>query len=259
MAAIEAIFSIFSSCPSSASTSDRYPLQIRPSSSLKLPTSTPTFSFPVECSLCLLSPVLSKKTSFRIRSAVEEAVVPEEKTEPIDDKKRKLFVLNLPWSLTVEDIKTLFGECGSVSDVEIIKKQDGKNRGFAFVTMGSGEEARAVIEKFDSFEVSGRIIRVEFAKRFRKPTRSTPQGTAQAPSGQQTPHVLYASNLAWKVRSSHLREFFSANNPVSARVVFDSLSGKSAGYGFVSFASKEEAEAALASLAGKVITRVLNL
>lgn len=98
-------------------------------------------------------------------------------------------------------------------------------------------------------ELSGRIVRVEFAKRFKKPSPPRP---AVPPVGE-TRHKLYVSNLAWKVRSTHLREFFSANyNPVSARVVFDSPAGRSSGYGFVSFATKEEADDAILALDGKV-------
>lgn len=98
-------------------------------------------------------------------------------------------------------------------------------------------------------ELSGRIIRVEFAKRFKKPPGTPPPTPAQG----ETRHKLYVSNLAWKVRSTQLREFFSADyNPVSARVVFDNASGRAAGYGFVSFDTKEQAEAAISALDGKV-------
>lgn len=102
-------------------------------------------------------------------------------------------------------------------------------------------------------ELSGRTIKVEFAKQFKKPSPrpSTPQV-------QETRYKLYVSNLAWKARSSHLRDFVSLNfkTPVSARVVFDGPSGKSGGYGFVSFATKEEAEEAISALNGHV--RKLN-
>ncbi|CAN4128148.1 unnamed protein product [Withania somnifera] len=172
-----------------------------------------------------------------------------EKPQKSNNQRRKLFVLNLPWSLTVPDIKNLFGQYGIVDDVEIIKTKDGKSRGFAFVTMSTGEEAQAAIEKLDSYELSGRIIRVEFAKRFKKPPGAPPPST---PPQGETRYKLYVSNLAWKVRSTQLREFFSANyNPVSARVVFDNASGRAAGYGFVSFDTKEQAEAALSALDGK--------
>lgn len=97
-------------------------------------------------------------------------------------------------------------------------------------------------------EVSGRTIRVEFAKRFRKPPTPPPEGTTIS----EDRHNVYVSNLAWKARSANLREFFVSFNPVSARVVFENPSGRSAGYGFVSFSTKEEAEAAIAELNGKV-------
>ena len=100
-------------------------------------------------------------------------------------------------------------------------------------------------------QISGRIIRVELAKRFKKPSPPPPPG----PPPGETRHVIYASNLAWKVRSTHLRNFFTENfkTPVSARVVFDSPSGRSAGYGFVSFLTKEDAEAAISAFDGKVV------
>ncbi|CAK9143517.1 unnamed protein product [Ilex paraguariensis] len=213
-------------------------------------TRTVSIKFPL-CSPTQLSLTPTRKLSFEVCSSVQEIAVEEkpEKTQQ-PDQRRKLFVLNLPWSYAVADIKNLFGECGTVVDVEFIKQKDGKNRGFAFVTMASAEEAQAVIEKFDSNELLGRIIRIEFAKRFKKPLRSPPAPASPPP--RETRHKLYVSNLAWKARSTHLRELFSANfEPVSARVVFDSPSGRSGGYGFVSFATKEEAEAALSALDGK--------
>ncbi|KAL7123633.1 hypothetical protein ACP275_01G117800 [Erythranthe tilingii] len=170
------------------------------------------------------------------------------------DNRRKLFVLNLPWSFSVVDIKKLFGECGVVDDVEIIKQKDGKSRGFAFVTMGTGEEAQAAILKYDSHELSDRIIRVEFAKQFKRPIRTSDHSVVSSssiPAGE-TRHKLYVSNLGWKVRSTDLREFFSSKfKPISVKVVFDSPSGKSAGYGFVSFATKEEADSVISQLDGK--------
>lgn len=102
-------------------------------------------------------------------------------------------------------------------------------------------------------EVSGRIMRVEFAKQLRRPPRPHPPGIAAGTPAGETRHKLYISNLAWKVRGSHLREFLSTNfNPISSKVVFDSPTGRSWGYGFVSFATKEEAEASTSSLNGKM-------
>lgn len=164
-----------------------------------------------------------------------------------DENQRKLYVANLPWSLSARDLEKLFGECGTVGEVEIIKK-DGKSRGFAFVTMSSGEEAQAAVDKFSSYELMGRIIKVEFAKSFKKPSPPSPSGASVV----EERHKIYASNLAWKVRATDLRTFFSDKfKPVSARVVFDNPTGRSTGYGFVGFSTKEEAEAAIYELDGK--------
>ncbi|XP_078163489.1 28 kDa ribonucleoprotein, chloroplastic-like [Carex rostrata] len=191
-------------------------------------------------------------------SAVQEAVVTEsgdgEVTSPSvtspeaeEGGKRKLYVANLPWSMSGPAIKTLFSECGTVKDVEMIKRENGLSKGFAFVTMSSPEEAQAVIEKFNSSEVSGRTIKVEHSKRFRRPPTPPPEGTIISTDR----HVVYVSNLAWKARSAHLRELFVGFNPTSVRVIFDNRTGRSEGYGFVAFSTKEEAEAAIAELDGK--------
>lgn len=117
-------------------------------------------------------------------------------------------------------------------------------------------------------DVSGRIIKVEFAKRLKKRkqvTESSPlsppeiekkaatASASQSPPQGETRHKIYVSNLAWKVRTSHLREFFSIDfKPLSARVVYQGTGGKAAGYGFISFATSEEAEAAVSALNEKV-------
>ncbi|KAJ6830619.1 31 kDa ribonucleoprotein, chloroplastic-like [Iris pallida] len=229
-----------------------------PSKSFLTPKArTPHFA-PTLFSNPQLAPSLSSSSgkppssSFFLRcSAVQPTAVADEEEEEEgggEEKRKKLFVVNLPWDFSAPNIETLFGECGTVKDVEIIKQKNGNNRGFAFITMSSGDEARAVADKFNSYELMGRVISVEFAKSFRKPSPS-PAPRASVVEGH---HKIYASNLAWKVRSINLRNFFSDNfKPLSTRVVFDSPTGRSSGYGFVGFATKEEAEAAVSELDGK--------
>nr|BAJ86328.1 predicted protein [Hordeum vulgare subsp. vulgare] len=163
--------------------------------------------------------------------------------EELGETRRKLFVGNMPFTFSAAETEKLFAECGVVKDVEVIKMKDGRKRGFAFVTMATAEEAAAVVEKFDGHDINGRVIKVEFSKSFRKPAPPSSPDTIVAK------YKLYVSNLAWKARSADLKEFFSQFNPVSANIVFDDR--KSAGYGFVSFGTKEEAEAALSELNGK--------
>uniref|UniRef100_A0A0A9D3U1 RRM domain-containing protein n=1 Tax=Arundo donax TaxID=35708 RepID=A0A0A9D3U1_ARUDO len=171
------------------------------------------------------------------------AAAEAEGDEEQGEKRRKLYVFNLPWSFPAPEIEKLFAQCGAVKDVEVIKGKDGRNRGFAFVTMKTAEEAAAAVEKLNASDVKGRTIKVEFSRSFRKPAPPPPPGTILER------HKLYVSNLPWKARAPNVKDFFSKFNALSANVIFDN--GKSAGYGFVSFGTKEEAESALSELDGK--------
>jgi len=200
-----------------------------------------------------LRPLRSPRRQHRFRlrfpgaaaAAVAASSPPEAQAAPAaeQEKRRKLYVANLPWSLPAPELEELFAQCGTVKDVELIKGKDGRNRGFAFVTMSTAEEAAAAVDKLNSHDVMGRSIKVEFSKSFRKPAPPPPPGTIIER------HKLYVSNLPWKARVPDVKEFFSNFNPLSANIIFDN--GKAAGYGFVSFGTKQEAEAALSELDGK--------
>jgi cold-inducible RNA-binding protein len=77
----------------------------------------------------------------------------------------KLYVGNLPFATTAQDLEALFGEIGTVNVVEIIfDKFTGRSRGFAFVTMASGDEAQKGVEKFHGHEIEGRALAVNLAR-----------------------------------------------------------------------------------------------
>lgn len=77
----------------------------------------------------------------------------------------KLFVGNIAWATTDEDLKNFFAEVGTVEEAVIIKdKFTGRSRGFGFVTFASEEEAKAAIDKFNGVELNGRPLVVNEEK-----------------------------------------------------------------------------------------------
>ncbi|MDD5350640.1 MAG: RNA-binding protein [Chthoniobacteraceae bacterium] len=77
----------------------------------------------------------------------------------------KLYVGNLPFSVTEPDLQDLFGQAGTVSDVMLVQdKFTGKSRGFAFVTMSSEGEAQSAIEQFHGKALEGRPLTVNVAR-----------------------------------------------------------------------------------------------
>ncbi len=77
----------------------------------------------------------------------------------------KLFVGNLSFNATQEQLKELFGAHGPVTEVDIIKdKFSGRPRGFGFVTMETKEGAEAAIKALHGKEIDGRTLTVNEAR-----------------------------------------------------------------------------------------------
>jgi cold-inducible RNA-binding protein len=78
---------------------------------------------------------------------------------------KKIFVGNLPFATTDEDLERLFSQYGSCESARVITDRDsGRSRGFGFVEMSSNEEADRAIEELDGHELSGRSINVSEAR-----------------------------------------------------------------------------------------------
>jgi RNA recognition motif-containing protein len=77
----------------------------------------------------------------------------------------KLFVGNLSFNTTTEELEELFSQAGTVASVNVITdKFTGRSRGFGFVEMGSNQEAQTAIERFNGHELQGRALTVNEAK-----------------------------------------------------------------------------------------------
>jgi cold-inducible RNA-binding protein len=77
----------------------------------------------------------------------------------------KLYVGNLSYSSTEEDLRDLFAQAGTVTSVALIKDRDsGRSKGFAFVEMSNQAEAQKAIEMFNGRNLGDRELRVSIAK-----------------------------------------------------------------------------------------------
>jgi len=77
----------------------------------------------------------------------------------------KLYVGNLSFNTSAQDLETTFGEFGTVQSANLIEdRETGRSRGFGFVEMSSTEEANAAIASLDGKEVDGRNLKVNEAK-----------------------------------------------------------------------------------------------
>ena len=78
---------------------------------------------------------------------------------------KKLYVGNLAFQTTSQDLQQLFAQAGTVESASVIEDRDtGQSKGFAFVEMSTEEEAAAAIEQFNGKEVAGRALKVNEAR-----------------------------------------------------------------------------------------------
>lgn len=86
----------------------------------------------------------------------------------------KIYVGNLSYTSTEEDIRTAFQAYGTVDSADLIMdRATGRSKGFAFVEMSNDDEAKAAIEGMNGKDVDGRSIKVNEARaRTERPPRS---------------------------------------------------------------------------------------
>ncbi len=78
---------------------------------------------------------------------------------------RKLYVGNLPYDVGETDLQTLFAEAGTVDSVSVMRDMaTGRARGFAFVEMGTDDEAQKAIRQFNEYSLGGRNLTVNEAR-----------------------------------------------------------------------------------------------
>ncbi|CAF2095027.1 unnamed protein product [Brassica napus] len=169
----------------------------------------------------------------------------------------KLFVGNLPFNVDSAQLAQLFESAGNVEMVEVIyDKVTGRSRGFGFVTMSSVSEVEAAAQQFNGYELDGRQLRVNAGppppKRedsFSRGPRSSFGGGGGGGGGSG--NRVYVGNLSWGVDDMALESLFGEQGKVvEARVIYDRDSGRSKGFGFVTYNSAQEVQNAIQTLNG---------
>lgn len=78
---------------------------------------------------------------------------------------KKLYVGNLAFNVTDQDLSELFGQAGACESAAVVAdKFSGQSRGFGFVEMGSNAEAQQAIQQFNGTDLKGRALKVNEAR-----------------------------------------------------------------------------------------------
>ncbi|KAG2236502.1 hypothetical protein INT48_000802 [Thamnidium elegans] len=182
--------------------------------------------------------------------------IPKGEREPVEDTSKQkftnLYVKNISLDVTEEELGELFGAFGRVSSLLIQRDEYNNSKGFGFVNFEVPEDAERAVNQLHDSEYFGKRLFVSRAqkKSEREDELRRQHDRVEKPAKYQGVN-LYVKNLADDINDEILRHEFSKYGQItSAKVMKDEVTGLSKGFGFVCFASPEDATEAVIKMNG---------
>jgi len=161
---------------------------------------------------------------------------------------REVYVNNTSFDATEKDFRDHFGVCGEVESVTIPTEfKTGRPKGFAFVCFVDKASVSRALERLDGSSMCDRTIGVrENRGRVERPERQPRQrstGLSEKPDGCTT---VFVGNLPWSADEATLQGLFADCGPVMiTRVVRQSYTNRSRGFGYVEFENEAAVDTAV--------------
>merc|ERR1739848_422769 len=149
----------------------------------------------------------------------------------------------------------MFEKYGKISSLKIMKGEDGKSKGFGFVSYEDPEEAGAAVEDLNNKDLDGKTMYVGRAQKKAERQAELKKKFEALKMERMTRYQgvnLYVKNLDDSIDDERLRQEFTPYGTItSAKVMCEE--GRSKGFGFVCFSSPEEATKAVTEMNGRII------
>lgn len=180
------------------------------------------------------------------------------------DKKRRVYVGNLAWEVSWQDLKDLMKTLShEVLRVDVMQTNDGRSKGCAIVEFATAEGAAEAVLTLNDTELSGRRIFVREDResagsgitgrdhssrggRFNRNRNQTSSMMSSDPESQS--RRVYVGNLSWDVTWSDLKDHMRTAGDVRRADVISEHNGRSKGCGIVEFETEEGAQNAIETL-----------
>jgi len=177
--------------------------------------------------------------TINVKLSLPKDELPKKKKRERPAVENKMYVGNLPYGVSRDEVKELFSEFGTVADVFLARDSDGKDRGFGFVTLSSEEEATAAINSLNGDFFQGRRLTV------RQPN---PEGTKSTKVSYDEATRVYFGNLSFDTTTKTMIDLFEQHGKVLSLFINEDLTTKkSRGYGFAQM-PEEDAQRAIEAL-----------
>ncbi|KIW77581.1 hypothetical protein Z517_10027 [Fonsecaea pedrosoi CBS 271.37] len=196
------------------------------------------------------------KPAKRKAEDVEEPAAKKTKVEEDGSRGSILFVGNLSWNVDEEWLKSEFEQFGELGGVRLItQREDGRSKGYGYVEfVNAADAAKAHVAK-QGYELDGRVMNVDFANK--KPDAGDKQEKRRQSYGDalsEPSDTLFLGNLSFEITEDDVYNIFAPyGNPTGVRIPTDKDTGNVKGYGYVTFATLDEAKSALEGAQGSYV------
>ncbi|KAH7940725.1 hypothetical protein HPB49_004525 [Dermacentor silvarum] len=183
----------------------------------------------------------------------------KEREKMLGDKARcftNVYIKNFGDELDDEKLMVIFEKFGKITSAKVMTDENGKNRGFGFVSFEDPECAERAVDELNGKEMGGRVLYVGRAQKKAERQSELKRHFEQLKQERLNRYQgvnLYVKNLDDALDDERLRkEFAPFGNITSAKVMTDG-NGRSKGFGFVCFSSPEEATKAVTEMNGRIV------
>eukprot|EP01117_Protostelium_nocturnum_P006280 TRINITY_DN2266_c0_g1_i3.p1 TRINITY_DN2266_c0_g1~~TRINITY_DN2266_c0_g1_i3.p1 ORF type:complete len:588 (-),score=267.17 TRINITY_DN2266_c0_g1_i3:199-1962(-) len=178
----------------------------------------------------------------------------ERSPEETEEKWTNVYVKHLDPSVDEEKLKEMFSKWGPLTSVVIMRDESGASKGFGFLNFETHEKASNAIEALNDKEVDGKTIYVGKAQKKGEREKELKDMFNKIQNERLSKYQgvnLYVKNLDESVDDEKLRQEFATCGTITSAKVMTDEKNLSKGFGFVCYATPEEATKAVTELNGK--------
>jgi len=168
---------------------------------------------------------------------------------PVNPKKNRVFIGNLPWAVQWKDLKEICQKYGTVTRSDV-RQENGRSKGWGCVVFSSSEEAEDCIKNLNGQNMDGRELTVRLDKL--GGIFNDGKGRINADNPNPKKNRVFIGNLPWAYKWQDLKDLCSKFGTVT-RSDIALKDGRSNGYGCVVFSTSEDADKCIEGLVGEVV------
>merc|ERR1711939_786548 len=173
-------------------------------------------------------------------------------------KYTNIFVKNLDEGVSEEALKTMFTAFGEITSLALMKNDEGKSKGFAFINFQDMDAARQAVEEKNGFEINEKAIYVGRAQKKSERMAELKEKFDKIKQERINKYQgvnLYVKNLDEQLEDGAFRTAFEEYGQITSCKIMRDDKGHAKGFGFVCYTTPEEATKAVTEMNGKILAQ----